>query len=906
VKRNYLHLLLVIILQLSFVSFSWSQDKKEYSHNSLAEKIYLQLDNEVYTTNKTIWFKAIILNATAHNTEYSSGILYVDFINSNSRIMESKLIKIKDGVGHGHFDLDRSIEDGVYLIRAYTEWNKNFDPDFMFEKYIQIFSESSEDTISSVIENIRIVDSNTDSYTVVADVFPKVIDSEHEEELSVTITSDGLQETIYLEANQDANYVLEYEVPKTSKRMALEIETSNASKHTTTFSPNKDYLDLQFFPESGKFLNGLSSKIGFKALGVDSKGVEVEGQIVNQDNQVVASFKSNRLGMGSFDITDPKLDDTYKAKVVYRSNTLKTEVALPKVHAKGYAMSVKEKDDTIYVVALSANDDISKITLKAECRGYTYLNEEASLIDGRYIYVIPKKNLPDGIIAFTLFKESKLPAANRLYFNTRHDGRIHINANLDKSDYQKRDEIKLMVSTKNVDSLAIIAHTSILAVRSQDYVTEQLSKDNILSYFLMSSDLKGAIEEPHYYFSSGKEKELDHLMLTQGWINFKYHEPLKKLSYKLEKQLSVTGVINKKSRAKKNEMNLFLMTFDSARTTYAKKVKVPSSFSFDLEDLYGNQQDIIIQGAEDWDKIHKNYAIAVQKKKPSPITFDYDNTNKLDDSLLQIIVKTNRAQKEQEDLAYFNTFGSTALEEVVISGYNMTPKRKEVYEKYGEPEIVIDGRDLLEKEENNHSSGLYSILLGFHQDKIQINQDPTGLLSAKVYGEFTMVIIDGIPVQKIFYPQLQNIVISQVTSFEVLRTSKNYAKLFSILYPGAFPVPNFGGLISIYTKKGIGLFGALDYPDKSLNLETIPVFAVEKEFYAPQHDSDSDYDPNAPDLRGPIYWNPNSITDDNGEVKINYYHSDDVGDFKLIIESVSDTGKIGYKVLNYSVEKTAN
>nr|WP_321245239.1 hypothetical protein [uncultured Psychroserpens sp.] len=903
-KRIHQSLLLTIIIIVTCISIGSSQDIKKYAHNSLAEKIYLQLDSDVYTTDKTIWFKAIILNATSHNVDYSSGVLYVDLINSESQIVESKLVKVKDGMGNGFFDLNRSFNNGVYLIRAYTEWNKNFSSDFVFETYVQIYSDFGESKVSRVIQNMRVIDTSENSYRILADIFPSALDSHHKDELKLSISQNEIQDSIFIDENKDGSYILDYDVPKSSKLLELEIQTGNNSKYKTLFSPNNDYLDLQFFPEGGKLLNGLSTKIAFKAIGTDGKSIEVEGEIIDDFNQTVTTFKSNSLGMGSFTIDDPKLSKTYKAKLTYGSKKLRKEVFLPKVKSSGYALSVIEKANVIFIKASHTGEETKAIILKGVCRGFTYFNKEAIIIDGKYIYAIPKKSFPDGIVAFKLFKDDMQPIAERLYFNSRIDGRIKITADIEKTKYEQREQIQLSIKTTDSDSIPIIAHASILGVKSRAKSTEVYSKDNLLSFFLMSSDLKGTIEQPSYYFKPGNEQELDHLMLTQGWTN--YTQPLKSLDYKLEKNLNVSGVINKNKKAKKDELDLLLMTFDEARVTYTKTIKVPSSFNFDLEDMYGDEQDFVIQGAENWDKERKNYAIAIIKKKPLSVIFNYDDTFVLADSLITTIVKKNRKQKQEEDLAHFNTYGTTALDEVVISGYKMTPKRKQVFERYGMPEIVIDGEDLIEKERKFHSTGLYSILLGFFKDKITIDQDGTGLLSARVLGLPTLVIVDGIPVRPVFFPQLQDIMTSEVTSFEILETAKNFANLYATVYPGTMQVPAFGGIISIYTKRGIGLFGALNFPDKSLDLKKITVFSVEKEFYSPQHNSNQYYDMNTPDLRGLIYWNPKVVTDENGEAKINFYHSDDVGDFQLIIETITKRGKMGYKVVNYSVGKRIN
>jgi len=367
------------------------------------------------------------------------------------------------------------------------------------------------------------------------------------------------------------------------------------------------------------------------------------------------------------------------------------------------------------------------------------------------IYAIPKKILPDGIIVFKLFENSKQPVADRLYFNERKDARVLVNANLEKLKYEQREKIELDIKTAGFDSVPVITHTSILGIELLDSNSQLNATDNILFYFLMSSDLKGVIENPGYYFESEHRDDIDYLMLTQGWINYKYTKPLRNLDFKLEKNLSVSGVINKKRRAKKDQLDLMLMTLDESRNTYTKSIKVPSSFNFDLEDIYGVEQEIIIQGAENWYKEQKNYAIGVQRKKPLLVNFIYDDTHMIKDSLVTRIVNKNKAQKSEEDIAYFNTYGRTELDEVFLSGYNMTPKRKEVFERYGEPETVIDREELMEKERKFHSSGLYSILLDFFKDKITIDQGETGLLSARVLGLPTLVILDGLPVRPIFF-----------------------------------------------------------------------------------------------------------------------------------------------------------
>ncbi len=128
----------------------------------------------------------------------------------------------------------------------------------------------------------------------------------------------------------------------------------------------------------------------------------------------------------------------------------------------------------------------------------------------------------------------------------------------------------------------------------------------------------------------------------------------------------------------------------------------------------------------------------------------------------KIILKKEQKQKQEEDETYFNTYETTSIDKIVINGYTMTSKRKQVFERYGAPEIVIDGEDLMEKERQFRS---------------------TGLLSTRVLGLPPPVIVDGIPVNPYFFPQLQDIMTNEINSFEVLETTKNFPNWYTTVYP---------------------------------------------------------------------------------------------------------------------------
>src|SRR5690606_32354254 len=164
----------------------------------------------------------------------------------NKTIIEKKLIKINNGIGDGYFDLPETLVAGSYLIRAYTEWNKNFDSDFFFEKYIQVFS-------------------------------------------------------IYDRTTSDKKEVLQTQISE--------------EEQSEIHSGINNNIDLQFLPESGELVHNLSSKIGFKALDTFGYGTPIEGIILDNENKQIAVFKSNSLGMGSFQLDSVNSNKTYHAKL---------------------------------------------------------------------------------------------------------------------------------------------------------------------------------------------------------------------------------------------------------------------------------------------------------------------------------------------------------------------------------------------------------------------------------------------------------------------------------------------------------------------------------------------------------------------------------------------------------------
>src|SRR5690606_12974789 len=160
-----------------------------------------------------------------------SGVLYVELINPEETILEKKLIKLEKGIGEGYFDLPQKMAVGTYLLRAYTQWNKNFDNDFFFEKYIKVISTSGNSNLENAIDQITLVREASENNLLKANLNPTIIDELHKNKVTVNITVDNLKDSLPIRKEQNNIYPIEYSIPKESRLATIEMVTSNNKKY---------------------------------------------------------------------------------------------------------------------------------------------------------------------------------------------------------------------------------------------------------------------------------------------------------------------------------------------------------------------------------------------------------------------------------------------------------------------------------------------------------------------------------------------------------------------------------------------------------------------------------------------------------------------------------------------------
>src|SRR5258706_8953652 len=170
---SYCSRFICVLIFLQFVCCKiFSQDEsamqvvkkfESYSRNALQEKLYLHTDKDFYVAGDILWFKIYYTDGASHKPLHLSKVAYVEILNDDSKAELQAKISLEPGQSKGSFYLPVTLNSGNYIIRAYTNWMKNFDPAYFFEKKI---------TVVNTLKNPDI-QSHQDSAGVTIDFFPE-------------------------------------------------------------------------------------------------------------------------------------------------------------------------------------------------------------------------------------------------------------------------------------------------------------------------------------------------------------------------------------------------------------------------------------------------------------------------------------------------------------------------------------------------------------------------------------------------------------------------------------------------------------------------------------------------------------------------------------------------------------
>jgi len=757
------------------VSFSQNADSLKLHYDYFSqylspEKLYLHIDRTIFSPGETIWFKGYLENKSYQSVMPTSNLVYVELLGDTviSRIM----LKKGDSGFAGHLLLPDGITPGEYILRAYTNWNKNMPAEYMFHSKIDIVD---------------------------------------------------------------------------SKKPA---QKGPAGK--------KSDLKLDFYPESGRYFPGMLATIAFK-----TNCNNLSGYIRNSKGEKVIDFSTGHDGMGKV-MFFPIEGEKYFANVSSGQNIYQ-EFELPEPSTEGGMINIKRNHDAFIIQSYVSHGAATLVLHNGSEIYYCEPVDQGPVNRGSNIMGIEVENLSRGINHALLISSGGEILAERLFFVHEKDP-VSTGIGFDKDIYGIREKVTVSATLRDTCGNPVSGEFSVSVVDGNFKDFSQ--PDNIESYMLISSELKGKINAPGYYFNNSVPLEerlraVDLLMMVQGWryydIPYLYgHQP--QVKYGKEFTQSISGSVRTLMGRKTDGFSLIV---------FAPDIGLSYHNDFTGSDFYMDNLDFphgtsfLVQANK---RVGKRQLTARMESDLFAPYFEYPQ-------LYGMPLDGSGEPKAlmNTPVVYKDSLNSIQLKEAVVtsSGYyrpkhNPSPfgqsferskvKEREELErddyKYIHDYIVENYPVFFKSKNSNFDDVIYSRRSGSikhtSEQTITTNNEP-------------VLYVDGLKMQST--GDIKTWSVRDIEKLIVLRG--NDGALYGSVW----------GVILITTRRGGSV---TEKQERKSDGVIITPLGWQKPtgFYSPVYDTPQMYNTSNPDYRTTIYWSPSISTDQKGFATFEFYTSD--------------------------------
>lgn len=828
------------------------------------EKIYALNDKPYYITGEDIWFRAFLVNAIYHTPDTTSRYIYAELVNPVDSVVSRVKVRPVNGAYHGYITIAQDLPEGEYYLRFYTRFMQSIEEDFFFKRKVMI-----GDPLSALYHTNIIPQNNSNKNKTEVELRFTDISTGKEIYPENMVITEG--DKVFSNLNPNKNHAARLSLSNKHKKKILKIEYDYDKKFHKQFIsvPNsgEDY-DVSFHPEGGDIPADANVMVAFKALKSDGIGEDVEGVIVAENGDTLTSFASRHLGMGTFLFRSAASEKYYA--ICRNGKNVEKRVELPVAKPSTMALQLKWNRSKLNIVIQKSSDIESlpdDLYLIIHTRGIVWSVNKWSN-DKDYIY-IERSKIPSGVSHVILTTSQMVPLSERLFFNLNNDDLALVSFNPDKVNYKSRQLVDADIKITDIQGIPLSGDFSVTVRDDKDILTDTCN-NNILSSLLFTSDLKGYIESPAYYFINENTStifNLDILMMTQGWTRYNIPDILKGIYTRPKSYLelgqaisgNVKGGLLMNRKTTDNPVTMFITDppmFDMTQTdTEGRFVfsgfELPDSTKYIIQATTkkgGNRVELIVD-PESYPDICS----------PIPITNTWSDRNGF----------TKYMEKAEQKFTTENGMRMIYLKDIeVVASHIEKKKSKSIYAS-SINSTVISVEDI----ERMHALNVKNILMRL--PGVNVSGDNISIRG----GRTPLLLIDDIICDDL--ERFLDVPVGDIEEITVMKGPET----------AIFGFRGYNGAILMTTKLGDGTPAA---KSENYNIKTIvPLgYQVTKEFYTPRYQTADEINNPTPDLRSTIYWNPSVKTSEKGAARIQFYTADSPSTYSVIIEGITINGQI--------------
>ena len=477
-----------------------------FAKNYPQERVYLHFDNTSYFKGEHIYYKAYVVDDASLKPSDLSKILYVELVNPIGYPVETQKLMVRNGQTSGSFLLKDTLNAGFYEVRAYTAWMLNFTP-------------GNPSTVTSKDRR----ENYGHGWNRLTGILAKDFYGERFQQY--LRGNAGIFSRVFpiYESVEKGRYDVK-RIPRLPKATA------------SLKNEEKDKLKIDFYPEGGNMVRGVPTRVAFQARTTEGRTLNIEGRMVRNGKQI-GTFKTDYAGRGLFNVTTDESDEAddelmrgMKLSVNYEGHDY--TFRLPKAYSRGYVLNVFSSGENALRATVARNSDTPGMYLgmSVTSRGKTLNNEVLDMTKtDRANVIVEKASLQTGVNIFTLYNEKGNVLAQREVFINNHDMdgmRLQVQMPDSKMELKPYEKVTLQCQLVDKDGKPVQSRNRLsMAITDGTFRDGTYDDATVLSYLLLSSEVKGFVPHPEYYFESDDHEHrtaLDLLLMVQGWTRYDF------------------------------------------------------------------------------------------------------------------------------------------------------------------------------------------------------------------------------------------------------------------------------------------------------------------------------------------------------------------------------------------------